>query len=271
MSMDANCPAAACPVDGHVHFHSVNRAALTLDAAAANFLARGDRQSECLGVLLLTQAHGERVFEALRDQRQCGAWRIEPVPGEEQSLLAERDESVIVIVCGRQVRCEKGLEVTALGTTQEFPDGRSLDATIQQVQASGALASLPWGFGKWMGARGEMIRRALQQNSQETLAVCDNGSRLELFGQPGLVQEAGKLGFIILPGTDPFPFGNDYRRVGSFGFLATDPHRDHPWRDIRAWLGAQDDQPPVFGRALGPARFVVNNVGIQLLNRFKRA
>ena len=268
---EASNLAPTCPVDGHVHFHSIDRVAATLDAAAANFRVHGQQAAGCLGVLLLTQAAGERVFEALRDQPSAGEWRIRPVPGEAQSLVAERGDAALVVVCGRQVRCERGLEVTALGTTREFADGQSLADTIREVQASGALTSLPWGFGKWMGARGELIRGALREHSPESMAVCDNGSRLALLGQPALVREAGRLGFMVLPGTDPFPFGDDHRRVGGFGFLAVEPGMAHPWGDISAWLAARDASPPAYGTALGPARFLVNNIGIQVRNRWKRA
>jgi hypothetical protein len=101
--------------------------------------------------------------------------------------------------------------------------------------------------------------------------VCDNGSRLALLGQPALVREAGRSGFKILPGTDPFPFGDDYRRVGAFGFLAMEPRMARPWGNISAWLAARDESPPAYGRALGPVRFLVNNIGIQVCNRRKRA
>ena len=268
---EASNVAPTCPVDGHVHFHSIDRVASTLDAAVANFRVHGQRDAGCLGVLLLTQAAGERVFEALRDQPASGDWRIRPVPGEEQSLVAERGDAALVVVCGRQVRCERGLEVTALGTTREFADGRPLADTIREVQASGALTSLPWGFGKWMGARGELVRAALHEHSPTSLAVCDNGSRLALLGQPALVREAGRSGFMILPGTDPFPFGDDHRRVGGFGFLAVEPDMAHPWGEISAWLAARAASPPAYGRALGPAKFLVNNIGIQVHNRRKRA
>lgn len=258
------------PVDGHVHFHSLERVAPTLDAAAANFRTFGGRETGCVGVLLLTQAQGEKVFEALHERADCGNWRIRPNAEEQESLLAERGDLSVVVVCGRQVRCEAGLEVAALGTTREFPDGLALADTVRDVQASGALACLPWGFGKWLGARGEVVRRALADNRPAALAVCDNGSRLHLLGRPGLIREAGRRGHLVLPGTDPFPFSDDHRRVGSFGFLAAELRTGAPWRELQAWLRAREHSPPAYGNALGPVRFLVNNVGIQVRNRLRR-
>ena len=217
----------------------------------------------------MTQAAGERVFEDLQDRSACGSWDIRPAPGEPQSLIATRHDNWIAVVCGRQVRCERGLEVAALGTLQEFADGKGLQETICEVQANGALACLPWGFGKWSGARGRLVRAALDANDLKLLTVCDNGGRLEILGRPRLVSEAARRGFKVLPGTDPFPFGDDYLRTGGFGFLAAEPCQAHPWQDLMGWIMAQDRSPSPYGRALGPLRFLYNNIGIQLHNRRK--
>ncbi|MDW7710970.1 MAG: hypothetical protein SCH98_10875 [Deferrisomatales bacterium] len=255
------------PVDGHVHLHSLEGAAATLDAAAANFRRHRGGARGWGGVLLLTQAKGERVFESLRARSSCGNWTILPAPQEDQSLVAERGDASLIVVCGRQIRCATGLEVTALGTTRDFPDGRPLGETVLEVQESGALASLPWGFGKWTGRRGKAVRECLRRSSPEALAVCDNGSRLQAFGRPRLIREASRLGYRVLPGSDPFPFGGDYRRVGSFGFFGGEAGPETPWRDLAAWLETVDTSPRPYGKALGPLRFLFNNIGIQLRSR----
>jgi hypothetical protein len=262
---------AHLPVDGHVHFHALDRAGATLDAAAKNFRAHGGRAAGCVGALLLTQARGERIFEALIRTPDCEGWRLERVADEPQSLIAERDGLWILVVCGRQVRCETGLEVAALGTTEEFADGQPLEATIARVQETGALAALPWGFGKWIGRRGALVRDVLNSRSERWLAVSDNGGRLDLLGQPAMIRAASRSGYLVLPGTDPFPFGGDHRRVGGFGFFArVVPRKERPWSELAGWLTAQRQSPESYGRALGPSRFVVNQLGIQLYNRLRQ-
>ena len=259
------------PVDGHVHFHSLDRVAVTLDAATVNFSRYAQRQSGLLGILLLTEARRERVFEALRERETCGGWTISPSPGEQVSIQATRGDHRIVVVCGRQVRCHDGLEVTVLGTLEAFPDGLSLEETICAAAARGAFISLPWGFGKWLGARGRVLRESLSRHEPRALAICDNGSRLQALGRPRLVQQCDARGHLVLPGTDPFPFGDDHRRTGAFGFLAPEPAADAPWRGLAEWLRTQRESPPAYGAATGLVRFVVNNVGIQFYNRMRRA
>ena len=258
------------PVDGHVHFHALDRVVATLNAAAENFQVHGQRDSGLLGILLLAQSSRERVFEALREQRSCGPWTIRASSGEDESLRAHHRDRSIVVVCGRQIRCESGLEVTALGTTEIFPDGLPLEEAIREVQARGALVSLPWGFGKWLGARGDVVRDSLRRHPPGSLAICDNGSRLAMSGRPALVRQCGERGYPILPGTDPFPFGSDYLRAGSFGFLATEPDESAPWRGLAGWLGTLEGSPPAYGKAIGPFKFLVNQVGIQIYNRARQ-
>ena len=224
-----------------------------------------------LGALLLTQASGERVFEQIKVNGLSGDWQTEPVHQEPESLVARRGDTKIAIVCGRQVRAEGGLEVVGLGTCQEFSDGASVAETVAAVHASGALAVLPWGFGKWLGNRGRVVRDTLHSVGPRAVSVGDNGSRLAALGAPALIRESELEGFRVLPGTDPFPFANDYRRVGGFGFLAgVTIDESAPWTSLRAWLAGLTQSPASFGEASGPVRFLINQIGIQFYNRFFR-
>ena len=259
------------PVDGHVHFHELDLVPPTLDAAADNFRALGVDTVRPLGALLLTQTAGERVFERLRELTQIRHWRISAVPGEPETLLARRGDSTVAIVCGRQVRAADGLEVLGLGTCNTFDDGRPFLESVQAVRQSGALTVVPWAVGKWLGRRGQRVRDTLASIAPQEVFVGDNGGRLNLLGKPPLVREFQRRGFRVLPGTDPFPFGADHRRVGRFGFLADlTPTEEAPWRNLRAWLLHPGSVPRPFGRALGPVAFLFNQLGIRIYNRLRR-
>lgn len=259
------------PVDGHVHFHSVAAVGPTLDAAAGNFRAAGDRTTGLLGAMLLTQASRERVFETLQGTGNAGGWTITPARDEPVTLIAAREGAAIAIVCGRQVRASDGLEVLGLGTLQSFPDGLPFDEAVTTVRQSGALTVIPWGFGKWLGERGQRVERTLASVGSQALLVGDNGSRLSWLGLPSLLRMSQNKGFRLLPGTDPFPFAGGHKRVGQFGFLAdVEPSEAAPWRDLRTWIEARRESPQAYGAATGPLRFVFNQVGIQFYNRLLR-
>ena len=257
------------PVDGHVHFHSLGRVAPTLDAAVTNFCARVGRPEGVLGALLLAQASGEKVFEALQRERSAGAWTVRPAHEEPETLLASRDGVTIAVVCGRQVRAGDGLEVLALGTCRSYPDGSPFEDTVRSVLASGALTVVPWGFGKWRGERGRRVEKTFETQGPGDLFVGDSGGRLSLAGLPHLIRTARANGFRVLPGTDPFPIAGGHRGVGRFGFLAQiAPGTSAPWRELRSWLVSRQESPPAYGRAAGPLKFLVSQVGIQIHNRW---
>jgi hypothetical protein len=259
------------PVDGHVHFHFESAVGPTLDAAEGHFRAVADRREGLSGAILLTQTSREAVFEALRDTPRVGGWSIRPARNESMSLVATRGRSSLAIVCGRQVRAVDGLEVLALGTLETFQDGLPFEATLERVLRAGALPVIPWGFGKWLGARGRRVEAAIATRGPRSIFLGDNGSRLEWLGRPRMLDEAARQGFRLLPGTDPFPFAGGYRRVGGFGFLATiEPSPEAPWGDLRSWLLSRSESPASYGGATGPVRFVLNQVGIQVYNRRAR-
>ena len=259
------------PVDAHVHFHRSGLVEPTLDAAAANFSRAASGPRGFLGVLLLTEAAGERVFEELAvGATSRGQWRFERVPGEPQTMIARSGDRRIAVVCGRQIRCALGLGAVALGTTACYADGDELEHTVDRIRADGALAVVPWGFGKWIGRAGEVVRTLFDTRPPDSLYAGDNGGRLQILGTPKLLEAAAAAGFRVLPGTDPFPFGADHRRVGAFGFLwSAEPAPARPWSALRAWLEETTDSPPPYGRALGPLRFIFNQGWIQIRNRLR--
>jgi hypothetical protein len=265
-------PVKRLPVDGHVHFHHRRFVVPTLDAALGNLRRVAGRSEGLVGTLLLTQTRAEHVFEELGARPSIGGWTLMASIHEAETLIARKDGADIAIVCGRQVRAEAGLEVLALGTRGEFPDGRSLADTIQAVHESGALTVLPWGFGKWLGRRRDLVRRTLAASGRDKLFIGDNGGRLDAPAAPRIIREFERLGFRSLPGTDPFPFGGDFRRVGAFGFLADVAGAEEaPWTCVRDWLATLTVSPRPFGHACRPVRFVSNQVGIQIYNRLFRS
>jgi len=262
---------ASLPVDGHVHLYDLSLACPILDTAESAFRSVPRRTGNLFGMLLLTQSANESVFESLKDLQSVGRWAITRATAEPETLLARSGESVIAIVCGRQVRTQDGLEVLALGTCEVFKDRMSLTDTIEAVDRTSAIPVIPWGFGKFMGARGERVAELLARRDGGGLFVGDNGSRLDMLGAPVWLREAERRGFRVLPGTDAFPLGRDYERIGSLGFMADiEPNEVSPWRSLRAWLLQLPVSPIPYGRACSLGRFVHNQVGIQLLNRFGR-
>jgi hypothetical protein len=192
-------------------------------------------------------------------------WSIQ-VTREPGSLIIRRPgHPVLIAVAGRQLTTAEGVEVLALLHTEAFPDGQRLQDTVAAIQRAGALPVLPWGFGKWLGRRGTLVR-ALLRAHDGPLFLGDNGGRPAVLPTPALLVEGARLE--VLPGSDPLPLRDHETRAGSFGFYAEVPiDLDRPAAGLRAWLLSRSAQPTGCGRRVSLGRFAWNQVRMQWRKR----
>lgn len=255
-------------VDAHVHFHLCFERDAFLDAALANF-QRGAEElgigGPFLGCLLLSEMTSERALQRLLSG-EAGAWRFEPTT-EPSSLMACRstDGARLLVIAGRQVRTREGLEILALLSTEEFPDGLPFRDALARVRWSGAVPVLPWGFGKWWFYRGSLIEGILRRPEPKWLFLGDNGGRPDLGSPPRLLREGGVP---VLPGSDPLPLPEHAGRAGSYGFLVQDGvEESRPAAALRRWLRELSTQPPTFGGCQSLGRFCRDQMALRLRRR----
>ena len=266
--------AAATLVDGHVHLHDCFEAPDFFDAAAANLAAAARRlglPGEPAGCLLLVESQGVDRFARLADGTVAtGAWRVSPTE-EPVSLLAHRPGALpIVLIAGRQIVSRERLEVLAVGTRATFADGRPLDEALAGVMAVDAVAVLPWGVGKWQGARGRLIDELLEQRRDRPLFVGDNGGRLGLAPRPKLFARAQRRHVPVLAGSDPLPSPGQVAKVGGYGFVAeVDLDAKAPFATLKGYLEGLEASPRTFGRLESLAGFVRSQVAMQVQKRYR--
>jgi SAM-dependent methyltransferase len=259
-------------VDAHVHIHESSALERLLDAAAANFSDARHRlptEGEVLGCLMLTESAGVDCFAAMADGRlSAGAWQIRPT-AEPVALLAVRSGTLpVLVIAGRQIVSAERIEVLGLGTREQIPDGQTLAATIDAVRAHGALAVLPWGFGKWWGARGHILDAYLGSAAPGKIFLGDNGGRPIGVPAPRQFARAVSRGMLVLPGSDPLPLAGEIERIGGYGFvLHLKLDLDRPARALKAHLEGLDRQPASFGRLLNPGRFLAAQLALRLGSR----
>ena len=261
----------SCLVDAHVHLHSFFPFETVLEAAARNFTAAAQDLhlgQPVTGVLMLTECAGINAFARLAEGR-LSQWQIEATREPVALRAWSAGGALLLIISGRQIVTAEGLEVLALGAHDVFPDGRATEQTIADVVTAGALAVLPWAFGKWSGRRGAIVRRlAKDQEAAPCLCFGDNGGRPWLSVRPRLLGFAERCGRLVLPGSDPLPVSGEAGKVGRFGFLARhsiDPNA--PFSALRTWLMAQDRSPQGYGRLERPDVFVRRQIAMRRRKR----
>jgi hypothetical protein len=267
--------------DAHVHIYDCFNLDHFLDAAYSNFakaaIARGVDQP-FQGVLLLTETICDRYFEFLHKRasgqainQQTAVWQFS-LTQEEESLKAHTaDGRELYLIAGRQIVTAEDLEVLALGTAQHFEDGQPIQTVVTAVQQSGGLPVIPWGFGKWIGRRGDILNHLLQSQPTQ-LFLGDNSGRPAFWKRPPFFQAIEQQGSRVLPGTDPLPFSAEATRPGKFGCCMQIPFNpQHPATSIKQALLDRDVQCQSYGTLERPTQFVRNQLTMQVMKRQRRS
>lgn len=266
-------------LDTHVHIYSCFDLGDFFDSAHANLAkaAKGYSQTSPAsqsfqGLLLLTEAAAENWFARLKAGNPSlpatFAWQVNQTQ-ENESLVLEHRQSrnKLFLAAGRQIVTAEGLEVLALCTDQRFADGLSLAAAVQETQQAGGIPVIPWGAGKWLGARGRILKNFLVDYSGEIL-LGDNGGRPAFWPFPSRFRNVGNRQLAVLPGSDPLPFPREATQVGRFGcILAGSVSEDRPVADLKGLLNQQKGQLAPFGSPENPWRFLRNQFAMQFLKR----
>lgn len=260
-------------VDAHVHVHACFTWRAFLDAAAANFARARQRcgvTADSPGCLMLTETAGATSYRALLNDSTLAlsvGWRAEPCDDRRSIVLSRGAGETLVIIAGRQIVTVENLEVLALGSTDEFADGRPVGDALRAVVDRGALAVIPWGFGKWTARRGRIVRGLLDSGQDAPFCLGDNGGRARLIPRPRLLVHAEHRGVPVLAGSDPLPLPREVNRAGGYGFLLEDwQATSRPAAAIKARIQALRCSPAVFGE-LSSLRAVVRS---QLHIRWQR-
>ncbi|RPI64462.1 MAG: hypothetical protein EHM50_00610 [Lysobacterales bacterium] len=259
-------------VDGHVHIHDCFSVPRVFDAAAANF-ATAARALRSRGgydaVLCLAESDKEHFLDGLRSRRlgrvwrgRHGYWELEP-SSESETFVVRCGSARLRVIAGRQLVTRERLEVLALGTAAPLRDGEPMEATLSAVRDAGGAAVLPWGVGKWLGARGAVVARVLADPGWRDVFLGDNGNRLDVGPEPAHFRVARRAGRCVLPGSDPLPLPGEEARVGGYGF-AVDVALD-PLRPTAALLAVLRSGAPfaAFGRRERLVRFVGNQLALR--------
>lgn len=261
--------------DAHVHIQENFALDRLLASARRNFSRQ--HQQICPDrpgtfFLLLTEAKNCDRFADLKLQAKsatgptAGGWRI-TTTAEQESLLGVCDdwpENRLFLLAGRQIVTAERLEVLALATAARVADHLPLPETVDKVRHQQGLAVLPWGAGKWLGKRGQIITAFIKTVNPDRLFVGDNGGRPLFWPTPRPFITAAGRGIRLLPGSDPLPLADEELRVGSYGAMVQgECSSDQPAADLRMILGKSSTVIAPFGKRLSAMRFFKTQIALR--------
>ncbi len=198
-------------IDTHAHLYDDYSVKEWCYAAVRNL---GGCDEVCTAVCVVDRDGQESLARLRSEVPSFGEWRDlwDGLAG-----IAHLGTGSLLIVRGVQYVTSERLEVLGLGVERFAPDGSSAGEYISRIEELGGLACLPWSPGKWLGARGKVVKALLDAGSENAFVVGDISMRSR-FGPPStLLRYARKKGFPVVHGTDPLPSQVDERLVGSLG------------------------------------------------------
>ncbi len=256
-------------IDGHVHLHENFRLDRVLESAvrnAARLTPGADAENEKrIVVLLLAQIPASDPLEDLKQRAAlCSTW-THVVPDDTSMVFTKPDGSTVVVVAGRQLVSAEKLEVLGLCSRSEIPNGLPLGDAVTAVRDAGAVAVLPWGFGKWWFSRGQLLRQFLATEKVDDASVLlgENGCHWASTGEAA-AKLGRQYGVPVLAGSDPLPIPVHEQRAGSFGSLiraAID--LDMPTEWLRGHLRNPTEPLETVGRGRTLLEFVRDQVGVR--------
>ncbi|ETX12783.1 hypothetical protein OCH239_17105 [Roseivivax halodurans JCM 10272] len=253
------------PIDTHVHLHSGMEPEACLDAAHHNMSGVWGHQRT--GALFLADVPGGVRLDDL--PCRLGRWTLDATE-ETVSRIARCDHGgTLILVAGRQIVTAERLEVLGIGHAAPVPDGMPLAATVRQVTQAQGIAILPWGAGKWTGARLAALRSLVTEaRGARSVFLADSGVRPALLPRPRLFAEAEASGWRVLAGTDPLPLPGEMQKPGRLGSLVTCAWTvERPFAALADALQTLDASPPRYGHLESLPRAVRQQVAMQWRKR----
>lgn len=254
--------------DTHVHLHDVFPPAAFFDQARRNFNRAVNAVSAepTSRILCFTDTSRQDSLARLCEVvRQAGDWRFERRDDGQSAIAAHGDGYVIHLLPGRQIISTENLEILAVDSRLSIIDrSRSLTDLISMVLEAGSVPVLPWGFGKWTGARGALVERIIAE--RRDFFIAHNGNRCRGIPAHRLFAHAAQRGVPVLSGSDPLPFASEVNRAGSSGIIGTcSPMPENPHNAFRRLL-ASPGSWQMYGHGVSPLTFMKNQIGMQVRN-----
>ena len=258
-------------IDTHAHYYKFCEQAEFFDSAYSNMekAACGISANAVSFIICLLETETSQWYQDLsavgESSAAVGSWIIKSIDGNQALELSRNEDEALLVLPGRQVITRENLEVIIIGMQDVTPKKKSIEFYINEYSALN-LVILPWGVGKWLGARGEIINEVLSRNHNLPFALGDNSGRTNLWSRVPQFRLAEQLGINILPGSDPLPISGQHKKVAKYGKVIEGKIEGKGILDQirKKLLKKQNNQLSTYGELDGPFRFSLNQLLLRI-------
>lgn len=263
-------------IDGHVHVYQHYDLNRVLEGGAENLrraAAKGGiihEDDKAIPILLLSERHDCNFFKQAMEsslQKPVDGFTFHRTAERESLLVKKNDQLYMFIIAGRQIVTSEGLEIISVMTTLYIKDrSKSTQDVVRKVSDSGGYPVINWAPGKWFFKRGEVVNNLIDSLDPTTLLIGDTTLRTTLWPLPSLMKKAKQNGFKIIAGSDPLPFKDEEKNIGTYGFVVKAKFDEsRPCQSIRAIMRDEKTVPLLIGSRNNLIKFFKRQVKIMVL------
>ena len=213
-------------IDTHLHiypFYSLSNALKTLTHNLYRY------NKEAIKVGCLTERFDCNIYQQLQQSKHSeatldslGEFQIIASPsGNSLEIKTTESGQTIHLLPGQQIITAENLEILSLNCSTRVTEGLPAEQTIDKVLSAGGIPVIAFGFGKWLGKRGEIVHQLIERYSAEEICMGDTTMRPYGWTTPSAFRHAQKKGIKVLHGSDPLPFPGEESRPGSYATSAS--------------------------------------------------
>jgi len=248
---------AATYIDTHCHYHSLLSFSDFFKAIVRNSRTVVQGRDVRLAICL-TDMPGTNWFTELELSPATTLFSVSKI--DDFTLSVRIGDDTVAVYCANQVNSQEKIEVIVVGFRGTIPEGLALNEYVE-IYGKDYLLIFPWGVGKWLGRRGELMTTQMD-TAINPFVLGDNGGRPYWWSRIPQFSIANKKGIPVLAGSDPLPVSSFQRRVASFGNVY-----DEEFGCCSEWIKYAKglrQSPSVFGAPSGTLSFLAEQFGLRI-------
>lgn len=260
-------------LDGHAHLEHEDMLPDLVENSLANMrLAAGSmRQAHPLqGMLLLAELAGQSWGSVVRSWAVSGkqftgqsTWQIRATSEYSAVICENKEGDQLCCIMGRQVNTAENIELLLFGS-QKVYEKQPLIESVTHCLQDGTLVIVPWGVGKWLGKRGQLVTDMLVDRGINGYYLGDNGNRPRFWKAVPQFKVAREKQIPLIYGSDPLFLPGEVKRVGSYGNIV--PKRlnlEYPLQGLKDALDAKAAALVPYGHLQNASSFFMSQIRLR--------
>ena len=220
-----------------------------LDNSLANMrlAADGKQQTQPLqGLLLLAELVGQSWGSIVQDWALSGKqltgkhiWHLRLVSDSNAVVCENKQGDQLCCIMGQQVNTAENIELLLFGSKTVYKKEPLIESVTHALREE-TLVIVPWGVGKWLGKRGQLVTNMLVDTEIEGYYLGDNGNRPWFWKRVPQFKVARQKQIPVICGSDPLFLPGEVKKVGRYGNIVSKQlNVEYPFQSLKEAL--EDD------------------------------